>query len=241
VPTASFQTLTNKRCVPYYPHMDVPSARQGYALPPSTGSAASPVPAGTVLGEYGGNEVQTLTITATGGTYTLTFNGQTTTAIAFNANAATIQTAFTALSTVGAGNATVTGTGPFVFTFQNALGEQDVSAITVGTGSLTGGTATMAQTTAGVSGQVGAYASGNTNGTQTPRAILEYDTYTDAAGVHYWGSGFWGEGKTYTPCWIHGDFRCEDLTGLDAAALTQTGTRMSQVSGNPSIGVVSLR
>jgi hypothetical protein len=47
-----------------------------------------------------------------GGTYTLTFNGQTTSAIAFNATAATVQAALVALSSVGAGNVLVTGTTP---------------------------------------------------------------------------------------------------------------------------------
>jgi hypothetical protein len=47
-----------------------------------------------------------------GGTYTLTFNGQTTSGIAFNATAATVQAALVALSSIGAGNVIVTGTTP---------------------------------------------------------------------------------------------------------------------------------
>lgn len=52
---------------------------------------------------------------ATAGNFTLTYQGQTTGNIAWNASAATIQTAVRALSTVGAGNATVTliATGKF--------------------------------------------------------------------------------------------------------------------------------
>ncbi len=59
----------------------------------------------------GTNEIQTLGLTGTPttGTFTLTFNGQTTAGIAFNANAAAVQAALEALSTVGAGNVTVTG------------------------------------------------------------------------------------------------------------------------------------
>jgi hypothetical protein len=49
-----------------------------------------------------------------GGTYTLTFNGQTTTALAFNASAATVQAALVALSSVGTGNVVVSGTTPTV-------------------------------------------------------------------------------------------------------------------------------
>ena len=51
----------------------------------------------------------TITIQAGGGTFTLTFNGQTTAAIAHDAAPAAIQSALAALSSVGAGNVTVTG------------------------------------------------------------------------------------------------------------------------------------
>src|SRR5262249_41925037 len=53
------------------------------------------------------DEVQTVTLTGnpTGGTFTLTFSGQTTAAIAYNASAATVQSALQALSSIGSGNA----------------------------------------------------------------------------------------------------------------------------------------
>src|SRR5260370_18852434 len=59
------------------------------------------------------DEVQTLTITGgpTGGTFTLTFGSQTTATINWNDSAATVQTRLQALSSIGAGNALVTG-GP---------------------------------------------------------------------------------------------------------------------------------
>lgn len=68
----------------------------------------------------------------TGGTFTLTVNGQTTASLAYNATAAEIQTALVALSTVGAGNATATG-GPIdttsvVVTFAGSLGNVTVTA-----------------------------------------------------------------------------------------------------------------
>src|SRR3981081_3618983 len=58
------------------------------------------------------NEQQTVTITGapTGGTFTLTYSGQTTTALAYNAPAAAVQGALVALSNIGTGN--VNGTGP---------------------------------------------------------------------------------------------------------------------------------
>lgn len=97
------------------------------------------------------NEVQTLTIsgTPTGGTYTLTYRGATTSAIAHNANAATIQAALEALDTIDAVD--VAGSGPFTITFPASAG--DVALIVGDGSSLTGGTdpaATVVETTAGV-------------------------------------------------------------------------------------------
>lgn len=89
----------------------------------------------------GTSEVQTLSITGspTGGTYTLTFRGQTTAPIAYNAVNTAIETALQALSSVGAGNALVTGTGPFTITFAADLANQDLPPI-VPSSQLTGGT-----------------------------------------------------------------------------------------------------
>jgi flagellar hook-associated protein 2 len=81
------------------------------------------------------SEVQTLsrTTSPTSGTYTLTYEGHTTSAIDYNASTATIQAALEALSTVNSGNITVGGganglaDGDITFTFSNELG--DVSMI----------------------------------------------------------------------------------------------------------------
>ncbi|MDG3012146.1 hypothetical protein G4X40_18550 [Rhodococcus sp. D2-41] len=57
----------------------------------------------------------------TGGTFTLTVDGQTTAGIAYDATAAAVKTAVGALSTVGASNVTVTGSagGPYTVTLAN--------------------------------------------------------------------------------------------------------------------------
>ncbi len=97
-------------------------------------------------GSGGTNEAQTVTITGTptGGTFTLTFRGATTSAIAYNADAATVETALEALSTIGDGDVRVTGGPgpgtPYVVTFVNDLGHQNVTAMTASGASLTGGT-----------------------------------------------------------------------------------------------------
>jgi hypothetical protein len=86
---------------------------------------------------------QTVTITGapTGGTFTLTFNGQTTAGIAFNAVNSAVQTALQALSTVGANNATVTGAaGAWVVTFAGTLAPGAQNLMTASGAGLTGGT-----------------------------------------------------------------------------------------------------
>ena len=102
--------------------------------------------AGAVNGYNPGNaEVQQIAVTGTptGGTFTLTFGAQTTSAIAYNATAATVQTALQALSSIGSGNILVTG-GPLpgtalTATFAGTMALAPESLITA-TGSLTGGT-----------------------------------------------------------------------------------------------------
>lgn len=104
----------------------------------------------------GVNEVQTITITGTptGGTFTLSLarlgqNGlplasSTTTALAFNASAATVQAALLALPNVPANSLTVTGGPgpgtPYVVTFIGGMGKLDVPLITASATGLTGGT-----------------------------------------------------------------------------------------------------
>ncbi|MFD6149355.1 hypothetical protein [Streptomyces sp. NPDC060243] len=102
------------------------------------------------------NEVQTATVTGapTGGTFTLTFSGQTTTPIAYNATAAAVQTALDALSNVNPGDIKVTGTtgGPYTLTFGGQYLGDNVASVSATATGLTGGTTpsvTIATTTAG--------------------------------------------------------------------------------------------
>lgn len=102
------------------------------------------------------SEVQTVTITGapTGGTFTLTYSGQTTAGIAFNAAAAAVQAALEALSNLAPGDITVTGGPgpgtPYVVTFRAGMG--NVIQMTASAAGLTGGTApavTVVTTTPG--------------------------------------------------------------------------------------------
>jgi hypothetical protein len=98
--------------------------------------------------------------TISGGTYTLTFNGQTTTAIAYNAGPAVIQAALEALSNIVPGDIIVTSPGSagvdtvvVTITFYGNL-SGNVAQITATTTGLTGSTPgiTMATGTGGVAG-----------------------------------------------------------------------------------------
>jgi hypothetical protein len=102
-----------------------------------------------------GNELQTLSVNATGGNFTLTYAGQTTAAIDHDATEAEILAALELLSTIPTGSLrveqTVAASPVFTTTieFGGSLGETDVALIVIAD-STTGGTgASVAETTAG--------------------------------------------------------------------------------------------
>lgn len=98
----------------------------------------------TVPGVAAANDVQLVTINGTpsGGTFTLSFGGQTTSNLAYNATASAVQTAVQAMSSVGSGNATVSGAngGPYTITFNGSLASAPQTLITASGSGLTGGT-----------------------------------------------------------------------------------------------------
>lgn len=80
-----------------------------------------------------------LTIDATGGTFTLTVSGQTTSAIAENAAASAVVSALDSLSTVTASTVTGSAGGPYTITIDSSV---TASTFTANAGSLTGGAMT---------------------------------------------------------------------------------------------------
>jgi len=74
-------------------------------------SVGVPINAAPATPDIGLGGSQTITVTGSSGTFTLTFKGQTTTALAFNATAATVQSKLSALLTIGVGGVTVTRVG----------------------------------------------------------------------------------------------------------------------------------
>jgi hypothetical protein len=166
------------------------------ADPGKTGAnEATGVPRVPVLAD----ERQTVTITGTptGGTFTLSYDGQTTAGIAYNANAAAVQSALEALSNIGVGDVTVSGGAlpgtPVVVRFTGALERQDVDDMTANGAGLTGGSSpavAVVETQKGVEGFGAAVDHVATNGRREPTdVLLEFGEAT--AAETYTHGGVW--------------------------------------------------
>lgn len=208
---------------------------------------------GTLLAEkVGTNELQKVTISGgpTGGSFTLTFGGQTTAAIPYNSPAADVEAALEELSTIGDGNVRCSGgqlpAGIVYVEFVGQLGRANQAQLT-STDSLTGGAApataiaTVRGGAAGTAGEYAAYDPDATNGLQVPKGILVYDVQTDASGNITFSDtvgqngGDSGEEAGDVPMYISGYFSCADLTGLDTEAAAALGRL---VSGNVAAGIL---
>ena len=91
----------------------------------------------TSVADEGANEVQSIVNAGvTTGTFTIIFDGQTTSAVARGASAATIEAALKALSNIGAADVRVTGgplgTDTVLIEFERALGRANVPEVTLG-------------------------------------------------------------------------------------------------------------
>lgn len=171
--------------------MPTTTLTSGHIFPPSTVVKAylrGSWPAHLVTPEgapdpelIGTGEVQTVTVDATGGDFTLTFGGQTTANISESAAASAVQSALEALSTIGVGNVAVTGSagGPYTVTFRGELKGDNVAQLTSSAAGLTGGasTVTHATSTPGVDGYV-------ESATVASDSTLAYTTLT--AGTRYY-------------------------------------------------------
>lgn len=92
-------------------------------------------------------------------------------------------------------------------------------------------------------GSFKAYASGNADGSQVPKAILEHDCAVDAAGNITLGPTAggteWGQTFPYASAFFSGDFATAELTGLDATALTNQPA-WHLINGSLTVGVLRL-
>lgn len=86
-----------------------------------------------------------------------------------------------------------------------------------------------------------AYATGNSDGSQVAKSLLQYDCVVDGSGNVTIGTVAagtdWGETFRSAPAYFAGTFRTTDLTGLDAGAVTALGRL---VSGVLASGIVRL-
>lgn len=88
-------------------------------------------------------------------------------------------------------------------------------------------------------GAMGAYANGNSDGTETAAVICVYDMYSDGTNVSLTDDGALlpGELASEAPFYIAGFFKCGELTGLDANAVADMKARLN---GNLVSGVLAL-
>jgi len=120
------------------------------------------------------NEVQSLVLgPATAGTFTLTFDGQTTAGIAWNATAAVVVAALEALSNIAPGDVSATGgplpSTPIVITFAGVYAGVNVPQMT-GNGTALTGTSTVTITTTTQGAHIG-YRAPAVNTDPTPNGV----------------------------------------------------------------------
>lgn len=91
-------------------------------------------------------------------------------------------------------------------------------------------------------GTFAAYATGNSDGTETAKAILVFDCKTDANGLITHGDVSTGEEvgakRVSTPAYVAGYFKTTELTGLDAAGLADMAGNV--IHGSVADGVIRI-
>ncbi|MBF9135318.1 hypothetical protein I0C86_41445 [Plantactinospora sp. S1510] len=156
----------------HYPNGFIPSGIVIAKITSGTGTG--------LYGPYAGStsEAQTVTITGTptGGTFTLTWDGQTSGAIAYNATASAVQTALEAMSNINPGDVSVSGGPgpgtPYVVAFAGRYVGDNVPQMTASGASLTGGSSPAVGVTTTTAG-----GSGSSNGLEIPDGFLFNSTH----------------------------------------------------------------
>jgi hypothetical protein len=148
----------------------------------TSNSLGVPITASPATPDIGLGGPQAVTVTGSSGTFTLTFKGQTTSPMAFNATAAQVQGKLSALSTIGVGGVTVTQAGNvYTVTFSALMSGPQPLMTGAGAG---GATVTVTLLVcAGSSNQASAPASNGyawtiSNGTITSANNIQIITYT---------------------------------------------------------------
>jgi hypothetical protein len=170
------------------------------------------------------DEIQTLTMTGgpTGGNFTLTFGGNTTANIPWNATAAQVQTALQALASIGAGNVLCTG-GPLPATpvaveFTGTLGFANQATMAESSLGLTGGTSPQVNVAVTQNGQVFTTISSTLYTIQWLGAVVIFNTALLGASV---GVRFFTGGGGYFPWTVLANIT---LWGFDGQTTFQDNT-----------------
>lgn len=209
----------------------------GPLLAYATNESAGPIGATT-------DEVQQLTITGTptGGTFTLTYSGQTTGAIAYNATAAVVQAALVALSNIADGDVFCYG-GPLPGNainvhFAATLGATNVGAITT-TDSLTGGSTPA---TAILTPAAGAAAYADI--AQQPVSVSEQNVYFDSTFAAIGTTQYCDAVEAYVtiPELREPDFRlCRDVESFVSGVIKALENGGARLALSKSPAVITLR
>ncbi|RCS43931.1 hypothetical protein DTL42_18265 [Bremerella cremea] len=150
-------------------------------------------------GQPGRNMKQRISLPAgiSGGTFTLSWSGQTTTPLDFDATAAEVESALIALTNIGSGNILVTGdaAGPWVVEFTATLGQTTQPPLSGNGASLTGQAVSVTQIQAG---QSGSNYAGN--------FVVQYNSSFDfSSGVQITGTDPYGNIRTETTNYFYGE------------------------------------
>lgn len=186
----------------------------------------------TLIG--GTNEVQTVTLTGnpTGGHFTLTFSGQTTSNIQHDAAATLVQARLESLSTIPAGGVTVTGNngGPYTVTFTGELGSQNVATMT-GADTMTGGTSPAVSITTTTAGVAGTSVADRVFWLEPGSSFLEIDDCTvvnDVSDFSTW------EARSEGPAAAHGIYTYVQLSSAGTTSLEMGFARNEDIFGTTS-------
>jgi hypothetical protein len=175
------------------------------------------------------NEVQTVTITGapTGGTFTLNYEGQVTTAIPRAAPASTVRLALEALSNLAPGDVAVTGNdgGPYTITFQGTLFARQITALTATAALTPSGGVTIATTTQGL---------GIIDGDVTTATTVVPVFLTPLGTVTITSTKTGTMGNPFVVNFVG------PLAGTDVAQLTATGATVTTVTQGSSVLGVEL-
>lgn len=201
------------------------------------------------------NETQVVTLpgSPTGGTFTLTFQGQTTAAIAYDASTSSVASALEALSNIGSGDVTVTGSaGSWTVEFTSALAATDLGQMSGNGTNLTGGSVAVSTTQAAVPNEneqvLLTMSASVTSGTFTltydssESTDIAYNATSAAVKSALEATASIGSGDVNVSGPAGGPWLIEftgSLAGQDTGAITSSGTNLVG-AGTQSLSITSL-